>query len=134
MRNEQGRIILGLCSGLGIATNFMAEIKDIIRGTQMAQHEGHQHLWVTSDFKASIRTLEKGNIPWVLQEEWLGIKRANNQVRFSHAHRKVSFAADQLAKKGSCLNQNETRHFRVKPRWIRLEDNSKSYFRFEMDA
>ncbi|XP_026430528.1 uncharacterized protein LOC113327569 [Papaver somniferum] len=63
-RNASSEVVGAMCIGLGIATNYMAELYGIIVGLEWAIQWGYDRLLIRSDSSSVLKALEEDNVPW----------------------------------------------------------------------
>ncbi|XP_026399788.1 uncharacterized protein LOC113295676 [Papaver somniferum] len=104
-----------MCIGLGIASNYLAELYGILVGLEWATQWGYRRVVIRSDSSSVITSLEMDNVRWFAQQRWTDIKKLYDSIRFVHTFRKVNFAADGMDKRGCLLEDGVGLHFVGRP-------------------
>ncbi|OVA07843.1 Ribonuclease H domain [Macleaya cordata] len=129
LRGSDGGTIGAMAVGLGICTNFIAEILAIILGLEWAKNLGLEKIWVTSDSHAAIRCFNDNKIPWFVLSRWTNLKK-NLILNFSLVYRETNFAADSMSKKEALLPLGISESFDHRPYFLTIENPATTYFRF----
>ncbi|XP_026443242.1 uncharacterized protein LOC113343173 [Papaver somniferum] len=109
-RNASLEVVGAMCIGLGIATNYMAELYGIIVCLEWAIQWGYDRLLIRSDSSSVLKALEEDNVPWFATQRWLNAKGLYGAIRFVHTFREANFAADGMAKRGCLLEEGVDLH------------------------
>ncbi|XP_026399493.1 uncharacterized protein LOC113295370 [Papaver somniferum] len=130
-RGDQGEFIYAEARGLGIATNFIAEVMAIIGAAKWAVQNNKLNICINSDSSAAIKAYTSGGLPWICQTRWNRIKEILINIQFVHSLREINFSADSLAKKGAGLERGTSQRFITKPIFISaMESPDRCYYRF----
>ncbi|OVA20290.1 Ribonuclease H domain [Macleaya cordata] len=73
LRDHTGNTIGAMSAGLGICTNFVAELLAIILGLEWASDRGWSKIWVTSDSQTAIKCFASDRVPCLV-----GMPRPHN--------------------------------------------------------
>ncbi|XP_026398768.1 uncharacterized protein LOC113294596 [Papaver somniferum] len=116
--------------GLGIATNFLAEIMAVLFAGEWAVANNFLDLCFRTDSSAAISAFRNGKLPWIAITRWKKIYSRINW-EFIHNFREVNFSADSLAKKRAGMNKGECVVFtRIPPFLKKIEIPFLRYYRF----
>ncbi|XP_026419850.1 uncharacterized protein LOC113315815 [Papaver somniferum] len=130
-RDEMGGCIYAEATGLGIATNYIAELMAITGATEWAIQNNKLDICINSDSKAAVSAYMSGRLPWFMQVRWKRLKELLNNIKLVHSLREVNFSADSMAKKGAGLVRGGKIIFNSKPSFIPvLESPEQIYYRF----
>ncbi|XP_026403781.1 uncharacterized protein LOC113299070 [Papaver somniferum] len=130
-RDEIGGCIYVEATGLGIATNYIAELMAITGAAEWAIQNNKLNVCFNSDSKAAVSAYMSGRLPWFMQVRWKRLKELLHNIKFVHSLREVNFSADSMAKKGAGLVRGEKIIFNSKPSFIpALESPEQIYYRF----
>ncbi|XP_026383531.1 uncharacterized protein LOC113279027 [Papaver somniferum] len=111
-REASCRVVGAMCIGLGITSNYLAELYSIIIGLEWAAPWGFRKILIRLDSSSVIRALEDDSLPWFAQQQWFVVRSLFDSIRFVHTYREANFAADKMAKRG-CLLENGVRMYYV---------------------
>ncbi|XP_026448377.1 uncharacterized protein LOC113348737 [Papaver somniferum] len=103
-RNSTIEVVGAMCVGLGIISNYMAELYSILIGLEWAVQWGYRDVLVRTDSSSVIKTLEGDSIPWFARQRWYDVKGMFDSINFVHTYREANFAADKMAKTGFLLD------------------------------
>ncbi|OVA08039.1 Ribonuclease H domain [Macleaya cordata] len=98
IRDHNSSTLATIAMGLGICSNFIAEVVAILLGIEWAVENHKGNIWVVSDSMAAIKAFKDNKIPLFARNRWNSVKNLFQQMKFSHSFREVNFAADALAK------------------------------------
>ncbi|XP_026383538.1 uncharacterized protein LOC113279035 [Papaver somniferum] len=130
-RTHSGEFLIVVSGGLGISTNYYAEILAILNAGEWAVSKGHREVWFRTDSAAAIFAFQSRKVPWFSIKRWEKICASLNSWCFIHSYMEVNFSADGLAKKGANLARGERRVYLSRPEFlVTLEIPNKSYYRF----
>lgn len=101
--------------GLGITTNFLAELYGVIIGLEWATRWGIRKACIRSDSYSVFEALRNTNLPWFARQRWITIVGNYEAVRFVHTYREANFAADNMPKKGCLLDNGVGMHYEGRP-------------------
>ncbi|XP_026377879.1 uncharacterized protein LOC113272221 [Papaver somniferum] len=93
--------------GLGIATNYIAEVMALVAAGEWAVSKHLLNVIFSLDSKEVIMAFASGKIPWIVRNRWKRILSSLNTIVFRHSYREVNFSADDLDKKGTSLSRGE---------------------------
>ncbi|XP_026378628.1 uncharacterized protein LOC113273074 [Papaver somniferum] len=125
--------VLGVMSiGLGVTSNYLAELYGIIVGLEWEMQWGFERICVRSDSFGVVEAFKSSSIPWFARNRWMEICRHYESIRFIHTFREANFAADKMAKRG-CLLSNEVKvHYDGRPPFLNfVEYTNVSYYSFK---
>ncbi|XP_026451053.1 uncharacterized protein LOC113351250 [Papaver somniferum] len=129
-RGEKGEFIHAESRGLGIPTNFIAEIMAIIGAVEWALENNRFDLFIQSDSNAAITAYTSGKLPWIIQARWYRIKEIFWRTQFVHVMRETNLIADALSKKGTGLSRGVCQKYTTRPGFIySMEMPDKIYYR-----
>lgn len=121
-----------MCIGLGITSNYMAELYGILVGLEWATQWGYRQVVIRSDSTSVITDLKKDNIPWFAQQRWMDIKGLYDSIWFVHTFRETNFAADGMAKRGYHLEDGVELHIVGRPNFLHsVEYPNVNSYRFK---
>ncbi|XP_026396694.1 uncharacterized protein LOC113291371 [Papaver somniferum] len=130
-RNETGDCIVAQAGGLGIATNFYAEVMAVLCAGEWAIRNDHLKVIFRSDSQAAITAFMTGHIPWFGITRWRIICQKLISMSFIQSFREINFSADSLAKKGASLSRGEIIYFTHRPSFLQsIETEDQPYYRF----
>ncbi|XP_026399308.1 uncharacterized protein LOC113295166 [Papaver somniferum] len=124
----------GEAGGLGLATNFMAEIFAIICAGEWGVSNNLLKICFRIDSQIAITTFQSGDVPWwaCTTIRWNMIKNSLHERYFSHNYREINFSTDILAKKGIGLAKGEKRSYYNSPIFLRkMEVPDLPYYKFD---
>ncbi|XP_026417301.1 uncharacterized protein LOC113312781 [Papaver somniferum] len=129
-RNDKGEVVVAIEGGLGIATNFFAEIMAILCVGEWAIHNGFRILLFSTDSKAVIAAFENLRVPWFAIARWKQICNIATKCEFLHNYREVNFSANDLANRGATMQRGDQHIYTSKPPFlVNLENEKQKYFR-----
>ncbi|XP_026382114.1 uncharacterized protein LOC113277170 [Papaver somniferum] len=109
---DHGTNVIGVMSvGLGITTNYLAELLGIISGLEWARQWGYVNICIRSESMSAVTTFSSSTIPWFFRQRWSAVSSHYEVIRFEHTYREANFAADNMAKRGCSLPNEEITHF-----------------------
>ncbi|KAF9598221.1 hypothetical protein IFM89_025922 [Coptis chinensis] len=108
IRNVHGNFVLLLSKDIGIKDNYIAECLAILESVELALSKGWKNLWVESDSAAAVTAVNSDGIPSQLLSRWKVCITKVQSLTMSHNWTEASLAADQAAKFGSFLAENES--------------------------
>ncbi|XP_026450792.1 uncharacterized protein LOC113350904 [Papaver somniferum] len=114
-RDYASNFIAAESGGLGISTNFIAEIMGIICALEWAVQNSKEEVIINPDSTTAIRAFMRNNFPWYVWNRWKYICRKIKSIHFNHVYREVNFSADFFAKKGVHLPKGEVIKFATRP-------------------
>ncbi|XP_026458687.1 uncharacterized protein LOC113359235 [Papaver somniferum] len=130
-RDEMGGCIYAEATGLGIATNYIAELMAITGAAEWDIQNNKLDICINSDFKAAVSAYMSGRLPWFMQVRWKRLKELLHNIKLVHSLREVNFSADSMAKKDAGLVRGGKIIFNSKPSFIPvLESPEQIYYRF----
>ncbi|XP_026443894.1 uncharacterized protein LOC113344038 [Papaver somniferum] len=130
-RNQYGDYMGAASGGLGIATNYLAEVMALIVAGEWAITKQSVDVCFSLDSKVVMLDFMNNKIPWMVLNRWIKIKMCIPAISFRHSYREVNFSSDTMAKKGVLLSRGEVQYNEEKPQLLRnLENADDLYFRF----
>ncbi|OVA08056.1 Ribonuclease H domain [Macleaya cordata] len=129
LRDHTGNTIGAMSVGLGICTNFVAELLAIILGLEWALDRGWSKIWVTSDSQTTITCFASDKVLWFINSRWNNIRK-NLTIKFSTVFRETNFAADTMSKRVANLPLGTKETFDHRPSFLAIENPNTYYFRF----
>ncbi|XP_026378657.1 uncharacterized protein LOC113273104 [Papaver somniferum] len=73
-RNSACEVVGAMCVGLGVISNFLVELYNILIGLDWAVQWGYRDVLVRTDSMSVITALEGDNIPWFARQRWYEAK------------------------------------------------------------
>ncbi|XP_026399738.1 uncharacterized protein LOC113295620 [Papaver somniferum] len=132
-RDSYGNFLIAESGGLGITTNFVAEILGTISALEWAVINFKDKLIINSDSIAAINAFMKNNLPWFVLSRWILICKKVKYIHFNHVYIEVNFYADFFANKGVFLDKGKTlKKFTRPPNMPRMEFPGNTYYRFDL--
>ncbi|XP_026396032.1 uncharacterized protein LOC113290663 [Papaver somniferum] len=92
--------------GLGVMTNYIAEISGIIIGMEWALQWGYTKVCIRSDSLSAVMAFTSYNLPWFVRQRWREVSSNYEAISFDHTFRDANFAAHKMEKRG-CILPNE---------------------------
>ncbi|XP_026458902.1 uncharacterized protein LOC113359496 [Papaver somniferum] len=130
-RSNTGSYLGAEAGGLGIATNYIAEVMALIYAGEWAVRRQFLNVCFSLDSKAVLQAFSSGNVPWIVKNRWERIQKKLQSISFRHSFREVNFSADKMAKKGASLRRGKVIVYEEKPAILgELECENQAYFRF----
>ncbi|OVA00928.1 Ribonuclease H domain [Macleaya cordata] len=129
LRDHTGNTIGAMSAGLGICTNFVAELLAIIFGLEWASDRGWSKIWVTSDSQTAIKCFASDKVPWFIISRWHNIRK-NLTIKFLSVFRETNFVADTMSKRGANLPLGTKETFDHRLSFLAVENPNTCYFRF----
>ncbi|OVA01464.1 Ribonuclease H domain [Macleaya cordata] len=129
IRDHNSSTLATIAMGLGICSNFTAEVVAILLGIEWAVENHKVNIWVVSNSMAAIKAFRDNKIPWFARNRWNSVKNLFQQMKFSHSFREVNFAADALAKQGSFLPSGQIISFNGRLETLAIENPEQIYYR-----
>ncbi|XP_026410886.1 uncharacterized protein LOC113306125 [Papaver somniferum] len=130
-RNENGDCLGESTGGLGVATNFLAEVMALVVAGEWEVKKKYVNVVFSLDSKVVLLAFSNGKIPWVVMNRWNNIRRHIPRISFTHSYREINFSADNMAKKGVLLARGIVVYYDDKPYFLnKLECEDGIYFRF----
>ncbi|XP_026419746.1 uncharacterized protein LOC113315705 [Papaver somniferum] len=130
-RNSNGEFVVAEAGGLGVATNFIAEIVAVLRAMEWAVTNLKWDIIIQTDSRCIIDVFMKNKLPWVFWSRWNRIKTSLHRIHFRHVYREINFSADSFAKRGAGLEIGQIRRYNNKPYLLHsMEMPGKAYYRF----
>ncbi|XP_026399658.1 uncharacterized protein LOC113295544 [Papaver somniferum] len=117
-RNASCLVLGAMSIGLGVTTNYLAELYGIIVGMEWAVRWEVRRICIRSDSFSVVEALKNNNIPWFARQRWVAVCRHYDTVRFIHTYREANFSADVMAKRGCLLNEEEGLHYDARPLFL----------------
>ncbi|XP_026400129.1 uncharacterized protein LOC113296013 [Papaver somniferum] len=130
-RHWNGEYLFAISGGLGLATNFMAEVFAILCSGEWAINNNFFSVCFQTDSQAAMTAFQTGAVPWWAKTRWNKIKSCLQEWYFAHSYREKKFSADLMEKRDAGLAKGERKCYRTRPNFIRtLEILDKPYYRF----
>ncbi|XP_026378615.1 uncharacterized protein LOC113273060 [Papaver somniferum] len=104
-RVNSGECVGAASGGIGLATNYLAEVMALIVAGEWAISKFFQQVYFILDSKAVIVAFSNNKVPWIVQSRWERIRRLIPYITFKHSYRETNFSADNMAKKGVLLSR-----------------------------
>ncbi|XP_026438240.1 uncharacterized protein LOC113336778 [Papaver somniferum] len=98
-RLSSGEFVVAISGGLGVSTNYYAEVFAVLMAVEWAMNKGFNKLVFRTDSKAAINAFQNNTIPWFAATRWERICEAAISWEFIHSYREINFSADNMAKK-----------------------------------
>ncbi|XP_026452140.1 uncharacterized protein LOC113352542 [Papaver somniferum] len=130
-RNDSGDCVIAMSGGLGVATNYYAEIMVVLYAGECAIQHGHFLLIFRSDSQSVIEAFRSMKVPWFGISRWKKICEKALDWRFIHSYREVNFSADTMAKRGANLQRGECISYNHRPPFLtQMENGQQIYYKF----
>ncbi|XP_026443572.1 uncharacterized protein LOC113343651 [Papaver somniferum] len=125
--------VLGVLSvGLGLQTNYFAEVYTVIYGAMLAKRWNMRKICVQSDSMSCIQAFQNDALPWKLRQKWSLARNFYSNIRFIHKYREVNFLADASAKQACLLAEDIFEFSEGRPiSMLSVEWPGEVYFRFK---
>ncbi|XP_026459481.1 uncharacterized protein LOC113360156 [Papaver somniferum] len=131
-RDAYCNVLGAMLIGLGITTNFLAELYGVIVGLEWAIRWGVRRVCIRSDSFSVVEALKNSTLPWFSRQRWVAVCRNYDAIRFVHTYREANFAADNMAKKGCLLENGEGMHYEGRSLFLNsAEYPNVIYYRFK---
>ncbi|XP_026452252.1 uncharacterized protein LOC113352669 [Papaver somniferum] len=118
--------------GLGITTNFVAEVMGTLCALEWAVQHNKCQVIVNSDSKEAISVFSNNNLPWFVLVRWKLVCSVLRKIHFNHVYTEINFSVDFFAKKGCHLQRGQVLKFSDRPSNMqRMEFPGVPYYRFE---
>ncbi|XP_026383656.1 uncharacterized protein LOC113279166 [Papaver somniferum] len=131
VRDHLCQVICTLTGGLGITTNYIAEVFVVTCAAELVVEWKLGSIIISSDSQKVINEFTSSKIPWFIKMRW---RRAASQlmsIRFCHCYRETNFSADVVAKNGAQLRAGERQLYMGRPPLLtRIELAGINYYRF----
>ncbi|XP_026399735.1 uncharacterized protein LOC113295618 [Papaver somniferum] len=126
-------LVLGAMSiGLGVTTNYLAELYGIIVGMEWAVRWGFRQICIRYDSFSVVEALKNNNIPWFARQRRVAVCRHYDTLRFIHTYREANFSADAMEKRGFLLNEQEGLYYDGRPLFLAsIEYPNVANYRFK---
>ncbi|XP_026378820.1 uncharacterized protein LOC113273292 [Papaver somniferum] len=129
-RKGDDAFVFALSGGIGVATNFMAEVMAVICAGEWAMQHFIHRVCFRTDSEAVMSAFQSKKIPWWVITRWNNIIAHITEWYFTHSFREIYPSADALSKRGSDLPSGEKRSYNNQPNFITLEAPDCPYYRF----
>ncbi|XP_026437319.1 uncharacterized protein LOC113335497 [Papaver somniferum] len=131
-RDSSCAVLGALSIGLGVTTNYLAELYAIIIGMEWAMQWNYDRICVQSDSYGVVQALQSSSIPWFARTRWERLCNHYISIRIIHTFREANFSADKMAKNGCYLDNEEGIQYEGRPDFlISVEKPNVSYYRFK---
>ncbi|XP_026417322.1 uncharacterized protein LOC113312800 [Papaver somniferum] len=128
-RKWDGEFIYAMSGGLGIGSNFLAEIVAILCAGEWAVNNNFYKVCFQTDSQAAIKVFQSQTVPWWSMTRWNKIKISLQDWYFSHNYREKNFSADSMANRGVSLAKGEKRSYTTIPEFMKtMEIPGKPYY------
>ncbi|XP_026383885.1 uncharacterized protein LOC113279409 [Papaver somniferum] len=117
-RDSSCNITGAMSIGLGVTTNYLAELYGIITGMEWATRWGVRRICIHSDSSSVVEAFNNSNLPWFSRRRWLQVCRNYDSIKFIHTYREANFAADTVAKRGCYLDNEVGVHYDGRPSFL----------------
>ncbi|XP_026383854.1 uncharacterized protein LOC113279375 [Papaver somniferum] len=114
-RSSSGEFIYAESTGIGIASNFLAEIMEVIGSAEWAVQNGKLNIIICSNSYVVVQAYMTGKLPWFFQVRWERIRSSLNNVQVDHNVREINFIDDSFAKRGAGLERVYARGINISP-------------------
>ncbi|XP_026458825.1 uncharacterized protein LOC113359400 [Papaver somniferum] len=121
--------LVAVAGGIGVATNYYAEVMAIICAGEWAVQNNHLQICFRSDSKAAILAFSNNKIPWFVITRWNKVCAKLHNFVFENSYREINTCADNLAKEGSGLDKNCIKVY-AESSTLSLESPHQAYYRF----
>ncbi|XP_026378452.1 uncharacterized protein LOC113272874 [Papaver somniferum] len=130
---DANAVVLGvLCVGLGLQTNFYAEVCAVIYSAMLARRWNFRSICVQSDSMSCIQAFQNEGLPWQLNQKWRLARSFYSNIRYIHKYREVNFFVDASAKQACLLDEYIFEFYKGRPiSMLSVEWPDKIYFRFK---
>ncbi|XP_026378643.1 uncharacterized protein LOC113273089 [Papaver somniferum] len=122
-RNNTGEFVIAISGGLGISTNYYAEVFSVLITGEQVVHHGFHDLVFRTDSKAVINAFQSQKVPWFAATRWEKICAEVSSWSFIHSYREVNLSSDKMTKRGATLSRGEKRIFDIKPSFFGCLEN-----------
>ncbi|XP_026400442.1 uncharacterized protein LOC113296351 [Papaver somniferum] len=131
-RHARCNVIGAMSIGLGITTNYLAELYGILVGLEWATRWGFRRICIRSYSASVVAAFTSNSLPWFARPRWLTINQFYEAIRFIHTFREANFSADIMEKRGCFLDNEVGVHFDGRPQFlISVEKPHVAYYRFK---
>ncbi|XP_026398661.1 uncharacterized protein LOC113294484 [Papaver somniferum] len=130
-RNDQGGCLGETSGGLGLATNYLAEVVALVVAGEWSVKKRYENVCFSLDSKAVLLAFNNDRIPWIVVNRWNNIRKHIPMITFIHSYREINFSADKMAKQGVLLARGTVMYYEDKPSFLpQLEREDGVYLRF----
>ncbi|XP_026383958.1 uncharacterized protein LOC113279479 [Papaver somniferum] len=131
-RDHVANVLGAMSVGLGVMTNYIAEISGITIGMEWALQWGCSKVCIRSDSLSAVMAFNTSTLPWFVRQRWREVSSNYEVIRFERTYREANFSADKMAKRGCILPSEEGQHYLGRPDFLNsIELPNVSYFRFK---
>ncbi|XP_026383906.1 uncharacterized protein LOC113279425 [Papaver somniferum] len=113
IRNHSTQVFGAITGGLGIATNYIAEVYAVVNAAELVVDWKLQNIIIKSYSKTVSDQFEQDQIPWFVRTRWRNATKRISVIRLAHSFREINFSADCAAKKGASLQAGERNIYSV---------------------
>ncbi|XP_026428587.1 uncharacterized protein LOC113324482 [Papaver somniferum] len=106
-RNQQGDCMGASTGGLGVTSNYIAEIMDVIIAGEWAVKKRFTEVCFCLDSSAVLKSFINSNIPWIVRNRWNNLKKSICNITFKRSYREINFSVDKMAKNGVLLARGD---------------------------
>ncbi|XP_026399762.1 uncharacterized protein LOC113295646 [Papaver somniferum] len=130
IRDHLSQVLGVITGGIGITTNYIAEVYAIISAVELAVEWKVHNVILNSDSKTVITKFENNKMPWFVKMRWQKEIRHIQSIIFLHSYRETNFATDTAAKKGARLAAGKRQVYYGRPNFLaRVEQPNVEYYR-----
>ncbi|XP_026454527.1 uncharacterized protein LOC113355790 [Papaver somniferum] len=131
VRDHTSQVLGVLSGGIGIGTNYIAEVYGVVCAAELAVEWGTKNIVLCSDSKTVIGDFSQGKVPWFIHMIWRKATSKIVSIIYMHSFRETNFSADSVAKRGSTLAAGERQIIMERPSFLtRIELPEMAYYRF----
>ncbi|XP_026452755.1 uncharacterized protein LOC113353326 [Papaver somniferum] len=127
-RKSDGSCLGAGSGGLGISTNYIAEVMALVAAGEWAVSKHLLNVIFSLDSKAVIMAFSSDKIPWIVRNRWRRVVSSLGTITFRHSYREVNFSADSLAKKETTLNRGEVILYDGRPTFLGIIEQEDSHY------
>ncbi|XP_026451545.1 uncharacterized protein LOC113351837 [Papaver somniferum] len=130
IRDHLCQVLGVITGGIGVATNYLAEVYAVINAVELAVSWGLQNIIICSDYKTVITEFENNKVPWFVRMIWNKARNHIHEIHFLHNYREINFVADTAAKKGAKMSAGQRLVYTGRPIFLtRVEYPNVDYYR-----
>ncbi|XP_026428489.1 uncharacterized protein LOC113324383 [Papaver somniferum] len=130
IRDHLSQVLRVITGGIGIATNYLAEVYVVISVVELAVEWEVHNVILNSDSKTVITEFENNQMPWFVKMRWQKAIRHIQSIIFLHSYMETNFAADTTTKKGARLAAGQRQAYYGRPNILaRVKQPNVEYYR-----
>ncbi|XP_026459419.1 uncharacterized protein LOC113360088 [Papaver somniferum] len=103
-RVSSGECIGAASGGLGLATNYLAEVMALIVAGEWAVSKQFREVCFQLDSNVVLLAFTNNKVSWIFKSIWERIRQHILAISLRHSYREVNFSVDEMAKKGVSLS------------------------------